>query len=135
MKWNDGTTYSGDWLLGKMHGKGSLKNVNGEELAGIFHHNRYIGREVADRRLRTPKKPIKTLEVKSMTLPLVRDHSSASSMKRSRSESKITDEKSPISDMKTRPFVSRSYAKNNGSKFAEFYNKRLSSPGTTTSVS
>ena len=136
MKWSDGTTYFGDWLLGKMHGRGSLKSPNNEELTGIFHHNRFIGREVADRRIRTPKKLANSQQKKSMTLPLLRDQqSSASSMKRSRSESKFTDERSPISDIKQRPTISKSYARASGTKFTELYNKRMSSPLYPSSIS
>ena len=49
-------------------------------------------------------------------------------MKRSRSESKFTDERSPISEAKQRPAISKSYAKVSGTKFTDFYNKRMSSP-------
>jgi hypothetical protein len=46
MRWNDGTSYVGDWVLGRMQGKGTLKNAEGEELTGMFKDNQFVGYEV-----------------------------------------------------------------------------------------
>lgn len=57
MIWADGTSYTGDWVKGRMQGRGTLKNAEGEVLIGMFKDNQFIGREVKNAHpMRTPKK-------------------------------------------------------------------------------
>ena len=43
MNWVDGSSYKGDWELGKEHGFGMIKLPNGKLKAGKFENNKYMG--------------------------------------------------------------------------------------------
>jgi hypothetical protein len=46
-RWQDGTTYNGEWRHGKRHGQGTLKMQNGTNLTGRWEDDTFMGEKSA----------------------------------------------------------------------------------------